>query len=184
MRGKSHRFLGRYLAETYMSGTRRPRVDAFLFGCIEPDWNPVTYLKGSIRSQWLRGHNYGNARRYMQRISRRLENRAHLNLWDYYTLGKLIHYTTDAFTYAHNPEFTSSLGDHREYEAALQNHFLPYLESSPQVKTQDACSIMDAIRSCHREYIRQDIDIRNDSKYALQACCCVLGLLLTPCLIP
>lgn len=180
MRGKSHRFLGRYLAETYMSDTPKHYVDAFLLGCIEPDRNPATYLKGSIRSQWLRGHNYGNARRYMQRVSQRLENKVRLNLLDYYTLGKLIHYTTDAFTYAHNAEFTTKLGDHMEYETALQNHFLQYLESAPRVQPRDARSIMDAIRSYHQEYIRQDIDVRIDSKYALQACCCVLALLLTP----
>ena len=183
MRGKSHRFLGRYLADTYLANVPKPYVDAFLLGCIEPDRNPATYLKGSIRSQWLRGHNYGNAQRYMRRISQRLEQKPRWNLLDYYTMGKLIHYTTDAFTYAHNAEFSTDLGEHREYEAALQNHFLAFLESQPQVDTQDFRTVMDAIRTYHREYIRQDVDIRNDSRYALQACCCVLALLLTPRLL-
>lgn len=183
MRGKSHRSLGRYLAGRYMTDVPKRYVQAFLLGCIEPDRNPATYFKGSIRSQWLRGHNYGNAKRYMTRISRQLENKANLNMLDYYTMGKLIHYTTDAFTYAHNEEFTTNLGDHREYEAALQNHFLEYLDTQPQVDTRDSRSVMDAIRAYHREYIRQDVDIRNDSKFALQACCCVLALLLTPRII-
>lgn len=180
MRGKSHRSLGQYLVDHYMPNAPRRYVRAFLLGCIEPDRNPATYFKGSIRSQWMRGHNYGNAKRFMTRISRRLERKEQLNLFDYYTLGKLIHYTTDAFTYAHNEEFTTNLGDHMEYEAALQDHFLEYLQTDPQVDTAQARSIMDAIRIYHRDYIQRDIDIRNDSKYALQACCCVLALLLTP----
>lgn len=183
MRGKSHRSLGRYLAENYMSDAPKRYIQAFLLGCIEPDRNPVTYLKGSIRSQWLRGHNYGNARRYMQRISRRLENKDRLNLLDYYTMGKLIHYTTDAFTYAHNAEFTTNLGDHREYEVALQNHFLQYLRTAPEVSTTGSRSVMEAIRSYHREYIRQSADIHRDSSFALKACCCVMALLLTPRII-
>lgn len=179
MRGKSHRCLGEYLAQQYMSAAPRRYVRAFLFGCVEPDKNPVTYLKGSIRRQWLRGHNYGNAQRYMQRICRRLENKSRLNLLDYYTIGKLIHYTTDAFTYAHNREFTRKLGDHRAYEQALQTHFLHYLESGPSVEICAHCSVMRLIRSYHRDYIRRPADIQTDSRFALSACCCVLTLILS-----
>lgn len=180
MRGESHRCLGRYLAGNYMSEVPKRHVRAFLIGCIEPDRNPATYLKGSIRCQWLRGHNYGNAKRYMTRISRRLERRAHLNMLDYYTLGKLIHYTTDAFTYAHNEAFTANLTDHMEYEVALQNHFLEYMETEPEVRTNGAGSAMELIRRYHSEYIRRPADIHTDTKYVLKVCCCVLVLLLTP----
>ena len=72
MRGASHRSLGNYLAEHYLENATALQVRAFRLGCIEPDRNPVTYLKGSLRWQWLRGHNYKNARRYMRSISWRL----------------------------------------------------------------------------------------------------------------
>lgn len=177
MRGKSHRCLGRYLAEHYLSDAPQSHINAFLIGCVEPDRNPMTYLKGSFRFQWLRGHNYRNARRFMRTISQRLEKKDHLNLYDYYTLGKLIHYTTDAFTYAHNDTFPTNLSDHRVYEAALQEHFLRYMEEDPQVDTKVARTIMEAIYSYHREYEELDADIRTDSRFALTACCCVLALL-------
>jgi len=96
MCGKSHISLGHYLIDRYFSWQPRRYRQAFLLGCIEPDRNPATYLKGSFRSQWLRGHNYRNARHFMARISSRLEKKETLNLFDYYTLGKLIHYTADA----------------------------------------------------------------------------------------
>lgn len=177
MRGKSHRCLGQYLAEHYMTEVPKPSVKAFLIGCVEPDRNPVTYLKGSFRCQWLRGHNYRNARRFMRQISWRLEKKDKLNLFDYYTLGKLIHYTTDAFTYAHNDMFTTNLGDHREYEAALQEHFLSFIQEDPEVNPQTARSIMEAIYCYHREYEALEADIRTDAKFALTACCCVLAVL-------
>lgn len=177
MRGKSHRCLGQYLAKHYLNDVPTLYVKAFQLGCIEPDRNPVTYLKGSIRHQWLRGHNYRNARRFMRQISWRLEHRDSLNLFDYYTLGKLIHYTTDAFTYAHNAEFPTQLSDHKAYEDALQEHFLRYMAEDPQVDTVIAHSIMEAICSYHREYEQQEANIHNDIKFALSACCCVLAIL-------
>lgn len=177
MRGKSHRCLGNYLAEHYMSDVPKLYVKAFQIGCIEPDRNPITYLKGSLRSQWLRGHNYRNARRFMRNISFRLERKDKLNIFDYYTLGKLIHYTTDAFTYAHNLDFPTDLSDHKQYEDALQEHFLEFMSQDPEVDTMIARSIMSAICSYHRDYEQSESNIHNDSKFALAACCCVLAIL-------
>lgn len=183
MRGKSHISLGQYLMDRYLPELPSRYRRAFLLGCIEPDRNPATYLKGSLRCQWLRGHNYRNARRFMRRISVRLERKEFLNLFDYYTLGKLIHYTADAFTYAHNESFPEKLSDHREYEVRLQDHFLSYLQQNPQVDIRLARTIMEGIGSYHREYTSEDTDIHRDSRFALQACCCVLAILLTPRLI-
>ena len=178
MRGKSHIHLGLYLADRYMKDIPKPCIRAFLFGCIEPDRNPITYLKGSLRCQWLRGHNYHNARRFMRKISRRLEKkRGCLNLFDFYTLGKLIHYTTDAFTSAHNSTFSTNLVDHREYEVALQEHFIQYLQDDPDICPKTAKNVMDIIYQHHAEYEALSANIYTDSKFALAACCCVVALL-------
>lgn len=174
MRGKSHQYLGKYLADKYMSTLPRRYITAFLIGCIEPDRNPATYFKGSLRSQWLRGHNWGNARNYMQRLSNRLERKSKLKLLDYYSMGKLIHYTTDAFTSAHNEEFGESLADHREYEVALQDHFLGYLAQNPDIWTDARQPVMDTIISYHRDYIRRPINIHTDSRFAIIVCSMVL----------
>lgn len=177
MRGKSHQCLGQYLLGQYMRDISVIHKNAFLIGCVEPDRNPATYLKGSLRCQWLRGHNYRNARRFMRSISRRLERKVQWNAYDYYTLGKLIHYTTDAFTYPHNDTFPTGLSDHREYEMNLQEHFLPYLRKNPKVTPKAARSVMEAISSCHREYEKLDANVHIDSFYAVAACCCVLAVL-------
>ena len=181
MRGKSHLRIAQYLIEHYLPDAPKRYQRAFRIGCIEPDRNPATYLKGSIRCQWLRGHNYQNARRFMKVISVRLEKKERLNLFDYYTLGKLIHYTTDAFTYAHNDSFPVQLKEHKVYEDALQEHFLQFMEQDPQVNIPVARTIMDAICSYHREYEKVESNIHRDSRFALNACCCVLTIL---CLKP
>lgn len=179
MRGKSHHFLGQHLIRQYMPNIADIHKQAFLIGCVEPDRNPFTYLKGSIRCQWLRGHNYRSARRFMRRLSRRLEKKTCWNAYDYYTLGKLIHYTADAFTSAHNDTFPMSLSDHRKYEAALQKHFLMYLQEEPEVDLKAARSIMYTITGYHREYEELESSIHTDSYFALTACCCVLALLFS-----
>ena len=181
MRGKSHLRIAQYLLENYLPDIPKSCQTAFRIGCIEPDRNPATYLKGSIRCQWLRGHNYLNARRFMRAISARLERKERLNLFDYYTLGKLIHYTTDAFTYAHNDNFPVQLREHKVYEDALQEHFLEFMEQDPQVNVPIARTIMEAICSYHKEYERVEANIQTDSHFALNACCCVLTIL---CLKP
>ena len=183
MRRKSHVSLGKYLLAQYLPDLPMPYQQAFLFGCIEPDRNPATYLKGSFRSQWLRGHNYHNAKRFMARISRRLEHRKTFGLFDYYTLGKLIHYTADAFTFAHNDTFSDRLSDHRKYEIMLQNHFLDYLRKNPIVNIHLAGSVMESIAAFHRNYSGETATIHRDCRYALQACCCVISVLLAPQMI-
>ncbi len=177
MRGKSHICLGQYLTEHYLQDVPKRCHWAFQLGCIEPDRNPITYLKGSIRCQWLRGHNYRNARRFMRKISFRLERKEKMNLYDYYSLGKLIHYTADAFTYAHNADFPTDLNEHKQYEDALQEHFLEFMAQDPQVDTMVAKTIMGAICSYHRDYEQTESTIYNDSRFALAACCCVLAVL-------
>lgn len=177
MRGKSHEYLGRYLANIYMTAMPRRYVRAFLIGCIEPDRNPATYLKGSLRRQWLRGHNWGNSQNYMRRVSSHLENRRKKRLLDYYRMGKLIHYTTDAFTSAHNEEFGTSLSDHRSYEADLQDHFLAYLSQNPQFWTNTEKPVMDTICAYHRDYIRRPTNIHTDSRFAIIVCCMVMARL-------
>ena len=52
MRRKSHKLLGEYLAREYMTDIPKSYVCAFLIGCVEPDRNPATYLKGSLKFQW------------------------------------------------------------------------------------------------------------------------------------
>lgn len=179
MRGKSHICLGKYLIEHYMVEISSFQQKLFLFGCIQPDRNPLTYLKGSFRFQLLRGHNYSNARQFMQRISRRLERRNRLKMYDYYTLGKLIHYTADAFTSAHNESFPENLFDHKAYEVKLQTYFLSYLEQDPQVHTCHANSVMEVIGKYHREYTEHHLSMHRDCAFALQACCCVLTVLIS-----
>lgn len=173
----SHRLLGNYLAYNYMSGSANRYRRAFLLGCISPDTNPTTYLKGSIRHQWLRGHNWNNAKRYITRISNRLEGKEKLKLLDYYKLGKLIHYTLDAFTQAHNAHFTKDLKEHRLYEDNLQRHFTDYLTRPKHIVPPEENGIFALIHRYHQDYLRSPKGISTDTKYAFTVCCLIFSIL-------
>ena len=178
MRGKSHLCLGQYLVEKYMPNAPKRCIRAFLIGCIEPDRNPATYLKGSIRCQWLRGHNYENARRYIRRLAERLERKERLSLIDYYALGKLIHYTVDAFTYAHNQDFPVDLREHCAYEKELQNYFLDFLHGDPRPCGSGNDNVMETIQENHRRYMRHPGNIFTDARYAFTVSCLVAAGIL------
>lgn len=171
MRNKSHALMGQILLREYLSGLPAGHARFFLLGCTQPDKNPATYLKGSIRSRWMRGHNYSNASRYMARLTLRLEAKDHFNLWDCYCLGKLIHYCMDAFTFAHDERFPKKLKAHRVYEARLQNYFLAQVRRRPIPSGRFQGSPTTLIRSMHVSYSRLPGSIETDTDFAFRACC-------------
>lgn len=114
----------------------------------------------------------------MFRLSRRLERRNKLRLWDYYSMGKLIHYTVDAFTFAHNEYFPYPLQAHREYENRLQSYFLQYLKQSVHPTVPACGSVMDTIRSYHSQYSQKPADIHRDSRYSVLVTSLIVCMLL------
>ena len=178
MKAKCHRTLGDYLVRNYMHNHSRFHIRAFLIGCTEPDKNPMTYFKGSFRCQLLRGHDWESAQRYMQRIASRLEQRTKFRLMDYYTLGKLIHYIADAFTFAHNNSFCFNLRTHRDYERMLQEYFLSCFQDLLPETVTFSGSIMDLIRHHHDHYCQLESGVHNDSQFSIRVACAVIEQLL------
>lgn len=171
MRNKSHAAMGRVLLQAYLPDIPKGKAKLFLLGCTQPDKNPATYIKGSLRSHWMRGHNYSNASRFMVRLAMRLDGKQNFSPWDYYCLGKLIHYTMDAFTYAHDERFGDNLNDHRRYEVALQNFFLAQLRRRPVPSFRYRGSPAALIRLMHTAYMKLPGSIETDTDYAFRTCC-------------
>lgn len=181
MKSTSHQLLAQHLIDIYLFSYSSSCKKAFAMGCIQPDKNPTTYLKGSIRSQCLRGHNWENARRYIRRIGRRLERRRHFNASAFYQLGKLIHYTADAFTYAHNDFFEETLADHRAYERKLHKYLIGYLDAVNGPVEDNIpydLSVYEFITRSHSRYIRCHPGVHTDAQYCVHACRHVLFMLL------
>lgn len=178
MQKRSHKLLASTLLESE-NGFRARRFElAFLFGSFQPDCNPLSYLKGSIRAQKLRGHNYTNSQRYIDAHIRRLQRRNRWTMWQYYTLGKLTHYLADAFTYPHNEDYPESLIAHRRYEDDLRQYLAAYLERRTLLRRKALEDVAIAIDELHRQYMESVADMRRDVQYILEA----TALLMAGCL--
>ncbi len=177
MQKRSHTLLASTLLRSTQGFDARRFELAFLFGSFQPDCNPLSYLKGSLRACRLRGHNYTNSRRYIDIHIEKLQRRAHWTMWQYYTLGKLTHYLADAFTYPHNENFPNSQLDHHRYESELRLYLSAYL-SHRALRRMAACQdLIAAIGELHRQYMADCSNTRRDARYILQA----TALLMSSC---
>ena len=179
MQKRSHKLLAQALIDSYNGFQKRRCELAFLFGSFEPDCNPLSYIKGSRRGKKLMGHNFSNSQAFIHRRIRRLQNREHWTMWQYYTLGKLTHYLADAFTFPHNDTYADSLMAHRRYEHDLRLYLSRHLEGQflrPARATADPSAAIDRL---HHQYLRSGSDWQRDMRYILQA-----NRLLLACLLP
>ena len=178
MQKRSHKLLASTLLAGENGFSAKRYELAFLFGSFQPDCNPLTYLKGSLRAYKFRGHNYSNSQYYIQRHIRSLQRRKRWNLWQYYTLGKLTHYLADAFTYPHNEHYPESLIAHRQYEADLRQYLSDYLENRTLRRANARQDLVDAISELHAQYMSTVTDMRRDVQFILRA----TQLLMAGCL--
>jgi hypothetical protein len=166
---RSHTLLAKSLLNDRHGFDKRRFELAFLFGSFQPDCNPLSYLKGSVRGQTLRGHNFTNSQPYIDSRIGRLQNRRRWTVWQYYTLGKLTHYLADAFTFPHNETYPDGIAAHRRYERELRGQFARYLAGQglrPQAPCADPCAAIEAL---HRRYLSCASDRYRDIRYILQA---------------
>lgn len=164
---KSHMLLAKYLLNQIPESAIYRKI--FIWGCIEPDLNMFSYLKGSLKYQKFKGHNYNSSSNYSIHVLEKLQGKSQWSLLDYYRLGKLMHYLSDAFTYPHNDHFTGNLWEHRVYEARLHSYFATYLNQCSKENAKNYPEdVKKYIKKFHRQYMRTSGDMNNDAKFITQ----------------
>lgn len=166
---RSHKLLASTLLASENGFSAKRYELAFLFGSFQPDCNPLTYLKGSLRAYKFRGHNYSNSQFYIQRHIRSLQRRKRWHLWQYYTLGKLTHYLADAFTFPHNEHYPDSLLAHHQYETDMRAYLENYLKARTMRRKQFREDVASAIAQLHDYYQQAAADQRMDVQFILEA---------------
>ena len=176
---RSHTLLASALLRSHQGFQARRFELAFLFGSFQPDCNPLSYLKGSLRARKFGGHNYSNSRDYIYGHIQRLQRRHKAwTMWQYYTLGKLTHYLADAFTYPHNEDFPDTMLDHHPYETELRQYFSGYM-AHRTLRRQNACrELTAALAELHDQYMAAHATMGRDTRYILEA----TSLLMAGCL--
>ncbi len=179
MKTKSHLLLGQYIVRGIGSSIRWAQRWAFVFGCVEPDYNYLTYLRGSISNRMFSGHTFESTAEYISEAIMRLETRGHFRYRDYYRLGKLIHYVVDAFTYAHNKNFPGSLPDHRSYEMELKEQFAEFLSKRKANAVSSMKPLYEALVDEHARYMKMPASKQKDMNFVEQVACMLFSQ-LTP----
>ena len=175
MTSKCHYCFGLYLLSSELNCTTITEQIAFLYGCIEPDLNPGTYLKGSLHGQKLRGHNFRNMLPCIYKLFEKIWHTESSGILYFYRLGKLTHYLTDAFTYPYNSAFCGSLKDHMRYENELEPLFLQSLSVCQVPWKKERCG--DPYRMFleeHRAYLHLKMGKQSDISFVLRSVPCVV----------
>ena len=181
MKKRSHKLLGIYLAERYMSDVSELFRKAFVFGCVEPDYNYTSYLKGLGSGNSVKGHNYECACRYIRKNASYLAEKSKWNVWDYYQFGRMLHYLADAFTYPHNSHYEGSLADHVRYELEMQPIFIDKLNNTASQIVPEMylkTDIVHALNALHEEYRKQASRPERDCDIILQTLCTATAVLV------
>lgn len=169
MKTRDHLILGRYLINNCAVPQLKYHRKAFLLGCIEPDYNIFSYLRGMRRYKKFRGHNSENSFLFLMRCFDYFDGNKLNSSWDYFRLGAMIHYIADAFTAPHNGFWKEGILEHSAYESALHGSFKSMLESvcPEQIPYMEYAPL-------HRAYCAQTHDIKSDFRYILTACLSVM----------
>ena len=178
MQKRSHTLLARTLMERTAGFDKRRFALAFLFGSFQPDCNPLSYLKGSRRGTPLMGHNFSKSQPYVCHRIHRLQKKDRWNIWQYYTLGKLTHYLSDAFTFPHTETYTESLQAHRRYEAQLRHQLAGRIGHYQDRRLPAGQDLTATLERLHRQYLSAASYLQRDIDYILDATSLLVSSLL------
>ena len=182
MTSKDHRLLGEFLAQQMIKNTSPLATHLFVTGCVFPDHNPLTYLRGFYMGYPLKAHFYFLSHSEIQRLCNKLENRTKLYLWDYYTLGALLHYVADAFTFPHNDHYTGNMLEHAQYEhVQLHPIFEQYLTETfcmERYIDDDRQTIESIFLKSHNSYMETEPTAVCDAEYICRVCTMICARVL------
>lgn len=176
---KCHFYLGCCLLRRRTDRLAAVDHGAFLIGCVEPDLNVTTYLKGSLHGQRLRGHNYPNLLPRIQQLIEQLESSEMNRLLYFYRLGKLTHYLADAFTWPHNSTFPGTLKEHMAYEKKMGDSFMMSADEKIQhaMTVWDCRRLLPAISEQHSLYLNAPTGVRTDVDFITRTTAAVFAAL-------
>lgn len=168
MKFKDHKNISSYLAKSH---ERRIKVRyrwALVIGSVIPDIAFYTYFRGSFNGKKLKGHNYENTSGVIGSLIESIESSNKYGVKRYFNIGKLLHYSADSFTYAHNSYFTGTIGEHRAYEMKLHERLVEAMNGDESHLVYSGMSDMYArIKELHDAYVLQMPDCQTDCRYIM-----------------
>lgn len=162
METKDHLYLAKLITGAANFGGRLKKA-AFEYGCISPDVNPLTYVKG---------HTYAGTASYVRNTLSRLHGKLKSPV-DYFDLGRAVHFIGDYFTFPHTPRFKGTLSEHVSYENSLHRHIITEsneINTESRLDLSSAKKCIDLLESVHDKYYSTKNSIANDWNYIIFVC--------------
>lgn len=180
MQTKTHLALGHYLLNQEPDHGLHRHSGLFLIGCMEPDYNLATYLRGLRKHGVFHGHNAENSFTYVSGGLGAFEENGPRSAWDYFRLGALLHYVADAFTGQHNGFWTGNLVGHAVYELKLNDALINELAKAKRHPANESasCPLSGYFAAAHRRYCMEEKGISTDSLYIVRVCSVLLHSIL------
>lgn len=136
---------------------------AFEYGCISPDINPFSYIKG---------HKYHTTIADVKRAIEKLHGQLKTPV-DYFRLGSAVHYIGDYFTFPHTPFFKGTLSEHLGYEKKLHDYIMKQrdgLENFSFDEFSGAEKCIGLLDKLQKKYYDIKHSISSDWNYIRLAC--------------
>lgn len=171
MQTKDHLALGFFLLNRANDPALYTHANAFLLGCVEADYNYVSYLRGFLRHKKFYGHNAENSRTYIENRIWHIQSNGLHSAWSYFTLGVMIHYLADSFTAPHNQFWSENLTAHLEYEKKLHDVFANKLNEKKAKPSMDApASLLQCFHDASKKYAAASRSMETDCVFIIQTC--------------
>ena len=177
MKKKDHLRIGKLLLAqkgVQLSGLKRLM---FLFGCIEPDINPLTYTRGSLRHEFMHGHHADNSFKHRSKLMKKLTRKGVHSPWQWFSFGTLIHYSADSFTFPHNRIFGGTMAEHVKYEKQLHAAFEDYISRMAARRAQPKG--IRSLDTLHERYMSGAGTAATDCRYIMDSAKWLWNNLLT-----
>ena len=176
MRTVDHKILARLIINRYMSNISDKFKKTFYIGCVEPDYNLLSFFHGFFKHRNLYGHNFCNVQPFIEKLLKRLIKSKRQKTFFYFHLGLLIHYITDAFTFAHTSSFNGSLREHSEYEENLHQTFLKLIYGNKIKFNGDFLPVSNIteLSRIHNMYTKGEFSVYNDIVFIITLTGCIM----------
>lgn len=168
MRCEDHYMLGCFLLEQSSVPIRPACRRMFLMGCVEPDINLLTFIRGTNKKRFLRGHCAQSSEKHLKKLLNKFTDAGVSTPMQWFLLGTAMHYLADSFVYVHNDYVRVRHSEHRNYEIRLHETLRVCL-AKWKPGTGKSLPFAEGLEAWHEKYRSEAPSIRIDCQYVIAA---------------
>ena len=169
MKVLDHKLLAEYIISQNHDFNNKKEKLAFIIGAMEPDINPMTYIRAVRVGNPFKSHFAKALEKKIEKLSIELAAKEEFTTKDFFKLGQLTHFVADTFTYPHNANFDKNMFKHAKYE---RNELHPALKKTLE-KNHEGIAVnkhyvFEMIMGRHKAYMENEAGVFNDINHIVK----------------